>query len=265
MRNVNFTKRLQLTANEVEVRRVPAVDGQLAFELKVDFSRLNRHHGAGIVDAAMLAAEVYIGSRSERFDCGISSKPRLVGHISKQFRDDDRVLFRFKVIDTVTDPGRLLGLRSMMRTGQDDNPHGSLLGFDVQPLDGVPFKIDYASQSEPPVLVLNQDIHQADVARIKLFAKTNGTFLSIVLPAAAREILTRYLLIDEFPPTDLDSPPQPFDLWYRFAEQYSSQALSAILCAELSEKIEWIDDAVRGMAKDWKAIQRLREAILEER
>lgn len=266
MRRINFTRRLRLTDADVQVRRLRPVEGRLAFEISADFARLKKHHSPEVSDGALLAAEAHIGSRSERFDCGTVSAPRLGGHVSAQFADEDRVLFRFKVVDAVSNPGRLLALRPMIRSGENDNPHGSLIGFDVRPLDGVPFKVDFVSLSEPPVLVLNRELDEADVARVKLFARSNGTFLSLVLPAAAREILTRFIVVDSVDPTETDATPQAHDLWYRFAQQYSVQPLSELFPdGTKTDRLDWIDVVVAGMARDWKSVARLRDAILEEK
>ncbi len=266
MRRINFTRRLKLAGNDVRFRRLPHPDGPLKFELAIDFTRLKKCHTQPHVDEAILVVEVYIGTRTERFVCGTVGLPQLGPHQSKQFRDGDRVQVRVKVADVAEAPGRLLALRQI-RAGEEDATHQSLLPIDVRPLDGVPFKVEFGGQGEPPVLVLNDQLDDPNEPRAKLYAQSDKAFMALALPAAVREILTRYLIAEETPPSDDEDELQPHDEWYRFAQRFNSQPIQELFRegVERIERLPWIESAVQGLARDWNAVQKLKDVIQEGR
>ncbi len=256
MRRFNYTGRIKLKRDKTLFFLLPSEDGNVQFEARLDLADFRTDH-----PNARVAIEAYVGSRTERFELGTVSGPDLSRRRLANFRADDPVLFRVKVIDETNDAGRLLGLAKQIRPkGPDDINYSSLLPVTVGALENLVYRVDFSPDSSP-TLVLNEQLDQVAPEGIKAIARSHPMFVALVFPAVLREILTHLLLVDEIRPDDED-----MDSWKRKWIDFA-RLLNPSEFPQRDDPdgvLNWIESGVTEFARKTASLPRFEQALRDQ-
>ena len=157
----------------------------------------------------------------------------------------ETVFFRVKIVDNSEKIGRILGFADGISPGADDS-RASLLPVTLRDLGDRIWRIDYEGLT--PVLEVNNQF-RASIAIGEVIRK-EPAFLTLVMPAVLREILTRILLIEEI--TDLDGEEWQNE-WLRFAQAFPGVSVLSRLLSDLdsdtTSREDWIEDVVDAFSR----------------
>jgi hypothetical protein len=229
LRKLNFTERTSIprSACSFELRRDP--DGVLAFDAKIDL--------AGI--EAPASARIYIEAQYRtsymRFDCGPISAMVIPQERRLTEIDSDRVArFRVKVVDQSGGARRVVASSNDIVVSCDRGGAGarlSLLPVNFTDLGDQVWRIHF--EADQPVLELNNRIDT-----IERLARSDPQFFALVYPAAIREVLTHYLVIERWEEGDEDHEWRTH--WIRWARELTGESVPS----DAGERAAWIDDVV---------------------
>jgi len=253
MRRFNYTGRKKLGKSHVNVVLNSLSDG-VEFDLDLDLSDLRRS-GSVPLDACIYV-EAYARTKWERFQMGTVADPHTgIRRKLESFTENDNIQFRVKVVDSA-DAGRILALQSQIRpAGGGESRSRSLLPVEVRSLGSLIYAVDFPEDS-PPVLVLNEKLDHQMEAGVKSLVN-RPIFVTLVLPQVVREILVKLLVID--PVTndfEDDSDCEQWEKgWIGLARTWNANPLPENDDGDPVQRLEWIDEAVDGMAEDFGVLQ----------
>jgi hypothetical protein len=243
LRKLNFTERTRIprAACSVELRREP--DGILAFDPKIDL--------AGI--AAQAEARIYIEAQYRasymRFDCGPIGAPAIPQERRLTEIESDRVVrFRVKVVDQSGGAHRIIASSSDMVISCDRGGSGArlpLLPVNFADLGDQVWRIHF--EADQPVLELNNRIDT-----IERLARSDPQFFALVYPAAVREVLTHYVVIERREEGDDESEWPAF--WIRWARELTGEAVPP----DPDDRSAWIDDVVVAFCSLHRTAEKMR-------
>jgi hypothetical protein len=245
LRKLNFTERAKIPRTNVRVTLRRDGDGVLVFDPQVSFDAVS------VVPSARVFVEAYYRTSFMRFDCG--SVEAFVPPEDRRLTEIDGtsvVRFRVKVVDNAGNDHRIVAVADDIMVSEDrPDVAGRVPLLPVNFSDALgqqPWRL--AFETNGPVLELNNRIEN-----VKDAAKNDAGFLALVYPAAVRQILVQILLVEE---QDAHQDGDDWwNLWLRWAAQYSNAALPAHEEAEL-----WIDEVVARFCEDHRMIDRWRSA-----
>lgn len=183
---------------------------------------------------ASLYVEAHFRETRQRFDFGT------VGNVSApEDRCLDKIdlsgptLFRVLIVDHTGRQGLILGSGDHFRAdaGDDENNRTWLLSVSARPIGQLPWKVEFQTGGMPE-LTINKSIPGA-IERLR----SDLVFQSLVLPAALREILIHYLVIDH------DDSSEIWEQWNSFASRYAEAVPTG---GDASDQLEWVDEVVAG-------------------
>ncbi len=231
-RKLNFTSRTKIPKSSVSItlRREMKV---LAFDASLDTS------GLSFPRDAIVVVEAYYRTSLMRFDWGTVGRPVVPDDRRLTEIESDRVVhFRVKVVAS-DGSGRILGLADDLtvteKSGGEDEM--SLLPVNFVELGELPWRIDYSPAGA--TLEINRSIDEAE-RLVRSDPKTAG----LLFPAAAREILTRIVLVDQH---ELEEDGDEWwNLWLRWASSMVPDALME--GDDAGERMAWIEEVVKVFA-----------------
>ncbi len=230
-------------------------DGHRVFDANVDLD------GLDLPDSARLYVEAYYKSSYMRFDLGT-----VAGRLS--LTDDERrltevdagdiVYFRVKVVDETSSFGRILADADKIAPETAKVRQIPLLPVQPYDLGELAWRVDF--DTGQPVLWVNNRISP----RIMDIVKTDPVWLSLVFPAAIREILSRILLDEE--PGDPWTDDGPIALWLRWSSELTGSRPPESDDDEDevdAERREWIEQVVVAFSMQIHASDRYRLSLSE--
>jgi hypothetical protein len=230
LRKLNFTERTRIPRAAVRIELRRDSDGVLSFEPVLTL--------AGV--AAPPEARVYLEAQYRtsymRFDCGTISNVQLPAERRLTDIDSDRVVrFRVKVVDHANGQRRIVAASSdLVVACESGGPPGarvSLLPVNFDDLGDQVWRVHF--EADQPVLELNNRIET-----IERLARNDPAFFALVYPAAIREILTHFLIIERW---DGDDEGDDWaDLWIRWSREIIDEPVPN----DVDDRREWIDDVV---------------------
>jgi hypothetical protein len=165
-----------------------------------------------------------------------------------EFDSPEGILFSVKVTAASGHLGQLLAeaeaipVRSPGETEERRNP---LLPVKSEDIGHEVYRLDFSN--DPPILLVNRAAGNKDVI------VRSPLFMSIVYPAALREILNHVIHIE-----DLDDPDDDGESWQarwlRFAT--ALPCVGPVPAKEDGNRDQWIDDAVAAFAKQQGMLER---------
>ena len=248
LRKLNFTERTRIprAASGFVLRRDR--DGVLAFDPTLDL--------AGI--RAPKTARVYIEAQYRtsymRFDCGSLGALAIPEDRRLTEIDSDRIVrFRVKVVDQSGGQRRIVAASNDVVVSCDRGGSGarlSLLPVNFEDLGDQVWRIHF--EADHPVLELNNRVDG-----IENLARNDPAFFALLYPAAVREVLTRYLLIDRW--DDGDEGSEWPSLWLRWGRELTGQAVPS----DAEERVGWIDEVVVAFCGLHRVADRMRSSAGE--
>ncbi|MEA2165447.1 MAG: hypothetical protein QOK37_3574 [Thermoanaerobaculia bacterium] len=246
LRKLNFTERTSIarSACSFELRRDP--DGVLAFDAKIDLAGVTAPAGSRIF------IEAQYRTSYQRFDCGLIGALSIPHDRRLTEIDSDRVVrFRVKVVDQSAGARRVVASSNDIVVSCDRGGDGarlSLLPVNFTDLDDQVWRIHF--EADQPVLELNNRIDA-----IERLARSDPQFFALVYPAAIREVLTRYLVIDRW--EDGNEESEWPDLWIRWARDLTGDAVPS----DADERAAWIDDVIAAFCGLHRAAEKMRASF----
>ena len=202
---------------------------------------------------ARIFVEAYRGATAswQRFDFGTveAQNPAepLTGVLT-EFGTPDGILFRVKVVDGAAGVGRLLAAADQIRpvsVDGDTSAAKSLLNTMPFDLNGEAWRVEFPSDRNPPTLLIDPKAGGKDFAR-------TPEFRALAAPAVMRDILTRYVVIDD---AELDDEDET-DIrgrWVRFAETIGGP-FPGFKNVEWEARDEWVKTVVTAFARREKMV-----------
>lgn len=231
-RKLNFTSRTKIPKSSVSItlrREMKA----LAFDASLDMS------GLSFPRDAIVVVEAYYRTSLMRFDWGTVGRPVVPNDRRLTEIDSDRVVhFRVKVVAS-DGSGRIVGLADDVtvseKSGGEDEM--SLLPVNFVELGELPWRIDYSPAGT--TLEINRSIEEAE-----RLVRSDPKTAALLFPAAAREILTRIVLVDQH---ELEEDGDEWwNLWLRWASSTVPDALME--GDDAGERMAWIEEVVKAFA-----------------
>lgn len=229
LRKLNFTERTKIPRSSVRIELRRDDDGVLIFDPQLDFS------GVKAPKNARVYIEAQYRTSYMRFDCGSIGGPLVPEERRLDEIDSDRIVrFRVKVVDHSNGARRIVAASNDITVACDAGASASrlpLLPVNFDDLGDQVWRIHF--ESTQPVLELNNRIEN-----IEQLARHDPAFFALVYPAAVREVLTNFLLVDRWNENDegSDTP----ELWIRWAREMISDPVPA----DEDDRRAWIDDVV---------------------
>lgn len=251
-RRFNYTNRKKINTKDARFR----IDGHgpsLRFEADLALG------GYDLAPDGRIFVEAYRGSTAswKRFEFGRVGAPvrPMTGPLA-EFGDADGILFRVKVTDSADGAGRLLAKADQIRPAgapTDRDPARSLLDTRVQSLDGEAWRLDFADGR--PLLLVDPKAGGKELA-------ASIPFRTLVGPAILREVLTRFIRIDDADLPD-DDPDDPRVRWVAFAERFGDR-FPGIEEGNDGDREQWIEDVAAGFARRNSVLDRYLQFVQPE-
>ena len=241
LRKLNFTERTRIPFTAIRIALRRGDDGVLTFDPALDLTAV----------AAPAEGRVFIEAQYRttymRFDCGTVREPRIPEERRLSEIDSDRIVrFRVKIVD---DQRRVLASSNDVVVSCESGDTGtriSLLPVNFDDLGDQVWRIHF--EGGQPILELNNRIEG-----IENLARSDPAFFALVYPAAVREVLTRFVLLDGSDGEDADEWP---DLWVRWAREMVDTALPS----NPDDRSAWIDDVVVAFCGRHRVADKMRAA-----
>ncbi|MDP3152302.1 MAG: hypothetical protein Q8N23_06500 [Archangium sp.] len=257
MRRFNYTGRRKIPERCVEVTLIAAADGALSFSLVLDLKEVL----PPLPEGCALIVEAYDGSLFERFDFGAATTRMEVKGTLKSFVAPQNPLFRLKLVEASDPRGQIAAHARSIRAaapGQEGRAR-SLLHVTCRRLDGEVFRVEFPSDGHDyPTLVINDVIVSNEDVGARSLAK-HPAFVSLVMPQALREVLTRLLLIDH------QAPPPEDDTWRGKWARFAETLVGSPLPDENNEEeiLNFISKAAAAFAHRICATERFKMVVNE--
>lgn len=247
LRKLNFTERIRIPRSSVRIELRRDADGILAFDPALDLASL------GVPKDARVYIEAQYRTSYMRFDCGAAATPVMPAERRLEDIDSDRIVrFRVKAVDPSS--RRIVAASGDVIVSCDRAGAGarlSLLQVNFDDLGDQVWRIHF--EADQPILELNNRIPD-----IEALARKDEAFFALVYPAAIREVLTRYLLVERW--EDNEEANEWPELWIRWAREMTEEPMPA----DPDERRAWIDDAVVAFCGRHRVADKMRSVTAEE-
>jgi hypothetical protein len=244
-RRINSTGRKRVAQEAVDITLAKTCEGEpQKATAKMDLSSYQFPGNASVI------IEAYRSSSLMRFDCGTIDNLQIPeSMVLDEIDAEGNVQFRLKVVDHVTQAGKLLGVAARIRPrgADDDKGRRSLLPIRWNDLGPEVWAVSIDDQ-EPPALNLNTRATGLD-AKILHDPLVRG----IIMPAAFRIVLEKLVTLL---PMEEDEDDDWKKDWLRFCTEELALEDPSDLGEE--EKQEWVDDAVKEFASNAGFLEILR-------
>ncbi len=229
LRKLNFTERTRIPRSAVRLELRREADGVLAFDVQLDLKSVK------VPGDARVYVEAQYRTSYMRFDCGSIAAPLVPENRRLEAIDSDRIVrFRVKVVDHTDGARRIVAASNDITVAceaGDSASRLSLLPVNFDDLGDQVWRIHF--ESTEPVLELNNRIEN-----IEQLARHDSGFFALVYPAAVREVLTHFLLVERWNENDEggDTP----ELWIRWARGMIGDPVPA----DEDDRSGWIEDVI---------------------
>ena len=244
IRRLNYTGRKKIRRGDVSIALHAKADAPATFD--ADLTGLSEYK---LPDDAIVSVEARLQTRWMRFGYGTAGAiTPAADRALAEFDSPDGIMFSIKVTAVSGDPGKLLAeadgvpVRFPGRAEERRNP---LLPVRSDDIGQEVYRLDFSN--DPPILLVNRAAGDKDaILRSPLF-------MSIVYPAALREILNRIIYVE-----DLDDPDDDGETWQakwlRFAG--ALPGVGPLPPKDEGDREQWVDDAVAAFAKQQAMLDR---------
>jgi hypothetical protein len=244
IRRLNFTGRKRISREHVRIALHEKAGETATFD--ADLGGLKEYK---LPDDALVFVEARLQTRWMRFPFGTvgaitpSSDRRLT-----EFDSIDGVLFSVKVTSASDRSGMMLAEADRVPVrlpGEVEERRQPLLPVKADDLGHEVFRVDFSGPT--PMLLINRAAGDKDtLARSPLF-------MSLVYPAALREILTRIIHVEQYEEYDEEGDGW-MDRWLRFTSKLPN--MGPVPGKDEDDSDIWIDDAVAAFAKQQGMLDR---------
>lgn len=236
IRRLNYTGRKKIPREDVSITLHDNPNAQATFD--ADLAKLEEYK---LPTDATVSVEARLQTRWMRFGYGtIGAITPAADRVLTEFDSTDGIRFSVKVTAATGNPGKLLAEADgipVLFPGEVEERREPLLPVKSDDIGHEVYRMDFSN--DPPILLVNRAAGDKDaIVRSPLF-------MSIVYPAALREILNRIIYVEDLGDSDDDGESWQAR-WLEFAE-----ALPCVgpVPKEDGECEQWIDDAVAAFAK----------------
>jgi hypothetical protein len=244
IRRLNFTGRKRINREHVRIAIQEKAGEPATFD--ADLGGLKDYK---LPADALVFVQARLQTRWMRFPFGTvgaiapSSDRRLA-----EFDSTDGVLFSVKVTSASDRSGMMLAEADRIPVhfpGEVEEPRLPLLPVKAEDLGHEVYRIDFSGPT--PMLLINRAAGDREtLARSPLF-------MSLVYPAALREILTRIIHVEEYEEYDEEGDGW-MDRWLKFATRLPN--IGPVPGKDDDDRELWIDDAVAAFARQQTMLDR---------
>lgn len=239
IRRFNYTNRVRIRRKDVMIT-LRNQNGENRFD--ADLSKLSNYD---FPPESLIFLEAYRQTNWMRFEYGrVGALIPPKNLCLAQFGSCEGVLFRIK-ITAVDDSHRLLAEADAIPLVMPDQEEGEreplLPVIPSKELDDEIYRLDFSG--DRPVLLIN-----SEVGSYKNIGRSPA-FLSLVIPAILREILTRIIIIDK--QMEEEDMEDWHSRWIRFIKQFPGIGENPVI-EDNDECSDWIQTAVAVFAKKQK-------------
>lgn len=236
IRRFNFTGRKKIHREDAWITLYERPNGPIVFDAELaNLSKYNLPYDA------IISVEARLQTRWMRFAYGtVGAVTPPADRTLTEFDTSDGIVFSVKVTATSDFRGILVAEASgipIRYFGEDAGRRCPLLPVKSDDIGQEVYRLDFSN--DPPILLVNRAAGDKDlIVRSPLF-------MSIVYPAAFREVLNRIVNIEEFDDVDDDG-----DVWQTRWLKFATQLPGVGPIPDRdSDRDMWIDDAVAAFAK----------------
>lgn len=252
-RRINSTGRKRIGRECVEISLLETAPDE-PLKAKVALNLANQ----GFPGHAAVAVEAYHRSSGMRFGCGTVDAldiPDVL--VLSEVDRSGSVLFRLKVVDTDSEPGKLLGSAERLKPKSEDESEGRRSIFPIlyRDLRHDVWKVEI-EQGDRPVLIVNK--------RIPGFAHRlleSPMMQGLMLPAALRFVLRELVRVAET--GEGDEEPGWKEEWLEYCRNELGAEDDPRELSDENAKEDWIDDAVMRFCENLSVIDRIRNTVEE--
>lgn len=243
IRRLNYTGRKKIRREDVSITLHAKPNAPTTFD--ADLAKLAEYK---LPADATVSVEARLQTRWMRFGYGsVSAITPAADRGLTEFDSTDGIRFSVKVTAATGNPGKLLAEADgipLLFSGETEERRDPLLPVKSDDIGHEVYRLDFSN--DPPLLLVNRAAGDKDaIVRSPLF-------MSIVYPAALREILNRVILVDDLDDSDDDGESWQAR-WLKFAAALPSVGP---VPKEDDEREQWIDDAVAAFAKEQTMLER---------
>ena len=248
LRKLNFTERARIQRSAVRIDLRRDRDGILAFDASLDLTNISAPKDARVY------VEAQYRTSYMRFDCGPIAAFTLPEDRRLTDIDSDRIVrFRIKVVDQSSGERLIVAASNDITVSCDLGASGariSLLPVNFDDLGDLVWRIHF--EADQPILELNNRIDG-----IERLARHDPEFFALVYPAAVREVLTHFLLIEKWEENDegADAP----ELWIRWAREMIGDPVPS----DADDRRVWIDEVLASFCGMHQTADKMRLATEE--
>lgn len=233
IRRLNFTHRKRINREHLEISLGRSATGAIEFDASFDLAPYDLPTDANVF------VEAYRRTTVMRFPVGTVAELKLpdVRELS-EFGRPEGILFRVKVSSSEPDRGKLLAeadrisFRLPEETQEEQIP---LMPVEAAELGAAVWMLDFTDE---PVLLVNDKFGDwREIVRSEIF-------ITLVLPEALRQVLTRILMIEKLADDD-DEYKTWQGNWVRFTQNLPGIDPLPDLDEEQSVVERWIEDVVK--------------------
>jgi hypothetical protein len=242
IRRLNYTGRKKIRREDVRIALHEKPNKNATFD--ADLENLSEYK---LPADALVFVEARLQTRWMRFGYGtVGAITPATDRALTEFDSTDGVLFSVKVTAVSESPGKLLAEADgipIRFPGEIEERRNPLLPVKSDDIGHEVYRLDFSN--DPPMLLVNRAAGDKDaIVRSPLF-------MSVVYPAALREILNRIRAEDLYDPDD--DGDSWYARWQRFAE--ALPGVGAVPPND-DDRDQWIDDAVAAFAKQQGMLDR---------
>jgi hypothetical protein len=244
IRRLNYTGRKKIRREDVSISLQERPNSPPSFD--ADLSKLSEYN---LPLDATVSVEARLQTRWMRFSYGtVGAIAPVADRALTEFDSADGILFSVKVTEVSGAAGKLLAEADGIPVrfpGETEEKRNPLLPVKADDIGHEVYRLDFSN--DPPLLLVNKAAGDKDaIARSPLF-------MSIVYPAAFREILNRIIHVEEHDDPDDDGGSWQ-SRWLRFAA--ALPCIGPVPPKEDGHREQWIDDAVAAFAKQQDMLAR---------
>lgn len=249
-RRINSTGRRRIGRECVEISML-ATGADEPLKAKIDLKLENQGFPAG----ARVAVEAYHRSSGMRFDCGTVSAPNVPDVlVLNEVDKSGSVLFRLKVVDNDTEPGKLLGSAERLKPRSEDDSENRRSIFPIlyRDLRHDVWKVEI-EQGDRPVLIVNKRIPGFSHKLLE-----SPMMQGLLLPAALRFVLKELVRLSET--GESEDEPSWKEEWLEYCCGELGAEDDPREFSDENSKEDWIDDVVMRFCENLSLIEKIRNA-----
>ena len=253
IRRLNFTGRKRINREHVRIALHEKAGEPATFD--ADLGDLKEYK---LPAEAFVFVEARIQTRWMRFAFGTVGRPskNLAPTAAlAEFDSTDGVLFSIKVTSASDRSGMMLAEADRIPVrfpGEVEEPRLPLLPVKSEELGHEIYRIDFTGPT--PMLLINR------AAGVKDTLVRSPLFMSLVYPAALREILNRIIHVEQCEEYDEEGDGW-MDRWLKFATRLPN--IGPVPDKDDDDRELWIDDAIAAFAKQQTMLDRFVTSLAE--